>query len=44
VYVADGSRIAAMERSVAQLSAAAFEFFTGRTIPQPRPVQRRRRR
>ncbi len=44
VYVADGSRIAAMERSVAQLSAAAFEFFTGRTIPQPRPVQRGRRR
>ena len=39
VYVADGSRIAAMERSVAQMSAAAFEFFTGRTIP-PRPVQR----
>ncbi len=42
VYVADGSRIAAMERTVAQMSAAAFEFFTGRTIPQ-RPVQRRRR-
>ncbi|MEO5740753.1 MAG: class A beta-lactamase [Vicinamibacterales bacterium] len=43
VYVADGSSIAAMERSVAQMSAAAFEFFTGRTIPQ-RPVRRRRRR
>ena len=42
VYVADGRSIAAMERSVAQLSAAAFEFFTGRTIPQPRPVRRRR--
>ena len=33
VFVADGSRIAAMERVIAQLSAAAFEFFTGRTIP-----------
>jgi beta-lactamase class A len=44
VYVADGRSIAAMERSVAQLSAAAFEFFTGRTIPQPPPVRRRRRR
>lgn len=43
VFVADGSSIAAMERTVAQLSAAAFEFFTGRTIP-PRPAQRRRRR
>lgn len=43
VYVADGSSIPMMERSVAQLSAAAFEFFTGRTIPQ-RPPQRRRRR
>jgi len=43
VYVADGSSIAAMERSVAQMSAAAFEFFTGRTIPQ-RPAQRRQRR
>ena len=35
VYVADGSRIAAMERSVAAISAAAFEFFTGRPIPAP---------
>jgi beta-lactamase class A len=44
VYVADGASIRAMERSVAQISAAAFEFFTGRTIPQRRPVQKRRRR
>ena len=45
VFVADGSSIAAMERTVAQLGAAAFEFFTGRTIPpRPRPAQRRRRR
>jgi len=43
VFVADGSRIAAMERTVAQLGAAAFEFFTGRTIPPPPPVRRRRR-
>ena len=42
VFVADGSRIAAMERSVAQISAAAFEFFTGRAIPQPTPQRRRR--
>jgi beta-lactamase class A len=43
VYIADGASIRAMERTVAQIGAAAFEFFTGRTIPQ-RPVQRRRRR
>jgi beta-lactamase class A len=43
VYIANGSSIAAMERTVAQIGAAVFEFFTGRTIPQ-RPVQRRRRR
>ena len=43
VFVADGSSIARMERSVAQMSAAAFEFFTGRTIPQ-RLVQTRRQR
>ena len=35
VFIADGSRIAAMERTVAQLAAAAFEFFTGRKIPPP---------
>jgi beta-lactamase class A len=43
VYVADGSSIPAMERSVAQIGAAAFEVFTGQTIPK-RPPQRRRRR
>ena len=41
VYVADGSSIAGMERLVARTSAAAFEFFTGRSIPQ-RPAKRRR--
>jgi beta-lactamase class A len=40
VFVADGSSIRAMERSIAQLRAAAFEFFTGRVIPQPRPAPR----
>ena len=44
VFIADGSSIRAMERSIAQLSAAAFEFFTGRAIPQPRPSPRRRHR
>ena len=43
VFVADGSSIAGMERRVAQMSAAAFEFFTGRPIPL-RPAQRRRQR
>ena len=39
VFVADGSRVAAMERAIAQVSAAAFEFFTGKPLPQ---VVRRR--
>ena len=43
VFVADGATIGAMERSVAQLSAAAFEFFTGRVVPQPPPPRRKRR-
>jgi beta-lactamase class A len=43
VFVANGSRVAAMERTVAQLTAAAFEFFTGKRIPAPAPVRRRRR-
>ena len=42
VFVAGGSSIAAMERSVAQLGAAVYEFFTGRTLPPPQ-VRRRRR-
>lgn len=44
VYVADGSRIAAMERSVAAIAAAAFEFFTGKPIPAPQPAPRSRAR
>ena len=42
VFVADGASIGAMERAVAQLGAAAFEFFTGRAIPAPPPRKRRR--
>ena len=30
VFVANGSSVAAMERAIASLSAAAFEFFTGK--------------
>ena len=33
--------IAAMERSVAAISAAAFEFFTGKAIPLPQPSPRK---
>jgi beta-lactamase class A len=43
VYVADGSSIAAMERSVAQISAASFEFFSGREVPRTQSPQRRQR-
>lgn len=42
VFVADGASIGAMERVVAQIGAAAFEFFTGRTVPAPPPRKRRR--
>jgi beta-lactamase class A len=44
IFVADGSSIRSMERSIAQLSAAAFEFFSGRAVPEPRPVRKRRHR
>lgn len=44
VYVADVGSPGAMERLIAQLSAAAYEFFTGRTIPAPPPQRRKRRR
>jgi beta-lactamase class A len=39
-FVSNGSSIAAMERTIAQLSAAAFEFFTGKVIPAPEPRKR----
>jgi beta-lactamase class A len=44
VFVADGSRVAAMERTIAQLGAAAFEFFTGKPLPPPPPPRRPRLR
>jgi beta-lactamase class A len=40
VYVADGTGLRAMERTVAQLGAAAFEFFSGRQV-QPTPLQKK---
>ena len=48
VFLADGASIGAMERTVANLSADAYEFFTGRAIPAPPPskskTKARRRR
>ena len=45
VFVADGRSIASMERVVAELSAAAFGFFTGRATPfAQRTLGRRPRR
>ena len=44
VYVADAGTPGAMERLIAELSASAYEFFTGRTIPAPPPPPRRKRR
>ena len=43
VFITGGSSIGAMERSVAQVAAAAFEFFSGKRIFEP-PRQRRGRR
>jgi beta-lactamase class A len=42
VFVADGAGIGAMERAVANLGAATYEFFTGRAIPAPPRPKRRR--
>ena len=36
VFVANGGRASAMQQTIAQLSGAAFEFFTGKPLP-PRP-------
>jgi beta-lactamase class A len=41
-FVADGSSIRAMERVIGDLSAAAFEFFTGTKVPAPARGRRRR--
>ena len=43
VFVADGNGIRAMERTIAHLSAAAFEFFTGKKLPPERRSQNHRR-
>ena len=42
VFVAGGSTILRMERVVAELSAAAFEFFSGKELEPPTPPRRRR--
>jgi beta-lactamase class A len=43
VFVKDG-RIVAMQRTIAQVSAAVFEFFTGKPLPKPvKPARVRRR-
>jgi beta-lactamase class A len=42
-FITNGSSITAMERTIAQLSAAAFEFFTGKVIPAPAPAPRKAR-
>lgn len=44
VYVADGSSIAAMERTVAQLGAAAFEYFSGVSAKPRMQIVRRKQR
>ena len=44
-FVSNGRSIAGMERTIAQVTAAAFEFFTGKPLPPPaRPKPRLRRR
>ena len=43
VFVTGGSSIAGMERSIAQIGAAVFEFFSGKRLPEP-PRRRRARR
>ena len=40
VYIADGSSIRSMEATVARLSAAVFEFFSGHELQPPPPPKR----
>jgi beta-lactamase class A len=35
VFVTDAPRVAEMQRTIAQLAGAAFEFFTGKPLPPP---------
>jgi len=49
IFVMNGSRGAAMQRTIAQLARAAFEFFTGKPLPVPEkpkaaPKKKRARR
>jgi beta-lactamase class A len=44
VYVADGAGLAAMERTVAHLGAAAFEFFSGKSATPSMQFVRRKQR
>jgi len=46
VFVMNGSRAAAMQRTIGQLAGAAFEFFTGKPLPppeKPKPTPKKRR-
>ena len=43
VFVANGGRVTAMQRTIAELGGAAFEFFTGKPLPppeKPKPAKR----
>jgi beta-lactamase class A len=48
VFVMNGASRSAMQQTIAKLSAAAFEFFTGRRLPPPpkklRPARPKKRR
>jgi beta-lactamase class A len=39
VFVTNGGRLSAMQRTIAQLSGAAFEFFTGKPLPPLRKAK-----
>jgi len=39
VFVTNGGRASAMQRTIAEVSAAAFEFFTGRPLPPPQKAK-----
>ncbi len=43
VFVTNG-RISAMQQTIAQLSGAAFEFFSGKPLPKPKPKPARPKR
>ena len=46
VFVMNGPRVTVMQRTIAQLAGAAFEFFTGKPLPppeKPKPPPKRKR-